>query len=149
MKNEFEYDLSTMIPLEMPRNNRNPGMQFRISEKNRMSMNKNLFEDVKKRNPTLQIRFLYRNDLKVIVLENKSNTKEFIKFHADGSIVHPDFVKELRVKGYKIPAMYIVKWIEDKNAWIGVLQNEVPELSDAKKTVKKAISKNKSSKRSR
>ena len=147
MKKEFECDLSTMIAVEMPRNSRNPGMQLRISEKNRLSMSGKLLQDVKKRNSMLQFRFLHREDYKKIAFENLPEAKDVFKFRADGITVHPDFVNELKVRGYRIPAVYLVEWIEDKNAWIGVLQDEVPELSDIRGTVKKAISKKGLSKR--
>ena len=132
MKMEFECDLSTMIAVEMPRNSRNPGMQLRISEKNRLNMNGKLLQDVKKRNSILQFRFLHQEDYKKIAFQNLPEAKDAFRFHADGTIVHPDFVNELRARGYRIPAVYLFEWIEDKNAWVGVLQDEVPGLSDVR-----------------
>ncbi len=147
MTNNFDCDLSTMIPVEMPRTHQNPGMLLRISEKDQLSMNQPLLKDVKKRNPSMQFRFLREMDFKRIALENKPNAEDVFKFHANGLIVHPDFVSELKMRGYKIPAVYFFKWNEEKNAWVGVLQNEVPDLPDIEETINKAIARKNASKR--
>ncbi len=138
MKKEFECDLSTMIVVERPRTNLNPGMQLRITEKKQLRMNGKLRQDVKKRNPSMKFRFLREEDVKKIALENKPDAADIVKFHADGSLFHADFVRELEIRGYHIPAAFLVEWDEKKNAWIGVLQDEVPNLSDVKGIVKKA-----------
>lgn len=63
-----------------------------------------------------------------------------ISFSAKGgNVLHPDFRQHLEAKGISLPALYTMKWCQERRAWIGCCQDlptppALSALSQPKKT---------------
>ena len=135
----FGIDFSEMVPVKMPLNSRNHGLVLKVSENGFLSLNSALLRDLKGKSPDMEVKFYRMPDCKAIVLVNEQEGDHLFRFHRDGRIRHMDFVSELKMKGYQMPAKYVLEWSGENCAGVGFLE-EIPELKDLQEVVKNSVS---------
>lgn len=110
-----------MIPFEKPKKTYDR-MSIRIDEKGRMHISKSIleyFSGVEGR-----VDFRHTKDYRVIALKECEESQ--FKLPKVGIMKYDDLKKDLQDKGYKIPAVYLMKKVDEEKMWVGKLQEVAP-----------------------
>ncbi len=139
-------DLTGMILVSMPVSSRNSNRTLYITSDGKMGMNSVLLKEMKEKTDDMQVTFYRSEDYKNIIMVNSVQENSKFRFHRDGRLKHAEFTSGLLECGYKLPAKYVVERDEERDCWVGLLE-EVPELKNPKVLVKNATEKKSAQKR--
>lgn len=99
-----------------PLNSREPERKVTIEKNGEVKLNSALMKTLN----TQRIALHYRKDLSTIVFDPNNELKLF--FRKNGTMKNPEIAELLKKARIPFPAVYIVNWSEEYNAWTGTLQ---------------------------
>ncbi len=84
----------------------------------------------------MNVKIYATDDMKVLAIRPDFQSK--FKYPKNGRRNFKEYVGNLKLKGYKIPAVYNVEWNEQLQSWVGILQEvaERPQLIKGRKSGK-------------